>query len=564
MQLIVATREKQKEVVVSTKMASDKKENQDFDLFSENVSKPRPFKSSESASTHTSLVSDFTDKVIRPSYRSEKSDSNEINTILEELLLLIKDMFTCHSGAIYWINRNKQQFILESAVSDSKFFNKADRLNFSEKSLLNQVMASSDVLTKFNFSPDEVSQLLPYYYEGERINSFIGFSVNYANEPIAIIVFDSLTPSAFKSEDVHLIKRINQIVAIVIQIFAVKSEADFSLQFNDHISSFIGELQQLKNIKRLNEEIVEVVSKTFEFHYLALVLFDPTTGQLRVQRSVNKGTSDYVAENAKVSLDNSLVGSVMKSLKPIKLRSSESFLSSSYRFSPDEQIKLEAGLICVPVYSSQKCYGAIVLEHEKKGWFGDQHIQYLDQIGFISGLMLENIFFDEVAESHKVYDEFTGIFEKRFFFERVGIELKRAARLNLDCCYMTFEIDKLDRIQREYGKTAVEKINKDLVDLLKYNLREYDYIGRVSESKFATLLPQSDAGNTFLLAEKIRTGVAGSPIKLDTTELPRSITISIGIARFKKENTTLETMVNGSLAALKRAQDEGGNNVKTN
>ena len=564
LQLSALTPERRRET--KAVMTFDNKHSEDFDLFNEGVSKPRPFKidnqlSSEAENSLNGQTSVSSATIIKPSYRSDKNSGTEINSVLEELLLMVKEVFDCHSTALYWINRNKHQFVLESAVTDSKFFNSSDRINFNEKSILDQVMNSSDAVTKFNFPSNELTQLLPYYLDGERVNSFLGLPVLFNDECCAVLVVDSLTPSAFAGEDIHLINRLGKIISSLVNVYSRKDENEFAVRFNDHISGFISELQRLKNIKRLNEEVADVIGQTFEFQYFALVLFDATSGHLRVQRSINKGTSAYIEEGARVSVDNSLVGSVMKSLKPVTLRSTESFMDNRFRFNPDERIRLDASLICVPVYSSQKCYGAIILEYEKKGWYTAQHIQSLDQIGFITGLMLENIFLDEVVESHKVYDELTGVFDKNFFFDRMRIELGRASRVGFDCCYLTFELDDYTPIQQKYGKVVTDLANSQLAQLLKVNLRNYDYIGRATESHFVALMPHSDANNAFLLAEKIREHVASSPLKFDKVELP--ITLSIGISRLKKEKPTLEAMVDGSLAALRRAQETGGNNVKT-
>lgn len=72
----------------------------------------------------------------------------------------------------------------------------------------------------------------------------------------------------------------------------------------------------------------------------------------------------------------------------------------------------------------------------------------------------------------------------------------------------------------------------------------------------------SDANTSFLVAEKIREQLASNPILTTHGGVP--VTISIGISRFKKESSTLETMVQGAYEALNRAKEIGGNNVKTN
>ena len=537
----------------------------DWDLFTEGVSRPRPYKKAENLSQESGTA--------RPEdeTQSNSSDSNstknlnrgsnlEINQVFEEILWIVKEYLNAQTVVLYWVNRNKKQFIFETAVTDSKLFESKERLDFTEKNLMVQVTESKEATTRFNFSSLDVPELIPYYKTGEKVNSFLAIPVFFGNDVCAVLAVDSISPSAFGGEELSVVNRFGRMISNLVQVYSRKEELEFSSKFNENLSFFINELQRLKNVKRLYEEVVDVINQSFEYSALGLVFFD-SNGELKVQRSVNKTGTSYITEGSGISVNNSLVGSVMKSLNPINLKSTEGTMDNRFRYNPDENIHLDSSLCCVPVYSSQKCYGAIVLEHEKKGWFSGQQLQSLDQIGFISGLMFENIVLDEIAESQKIFDDLTGVFDGNFFFNRMSVELTRAARVGFDICYLTFELDDFTPIQQKYGKFVTDMAATQLAQLLKLNLRNYDLLGRISDNQFGALMVHSDANNAFLIAEKIREHVASTPLKFEKIELP--VTMSIGIARFKKEKATVEAMIDGSLAALRRAQETGGNNVKT-
>ena len=132
------------------------------------------------------------------------------------------------------------------------------------------------------------------------------------------MVADSLRPDSFGGEELGFLNRLGKLITHLVFVYSRQEQIEFFYKFQEKLTGFVGELQRLKNVRRLYEEIADVVSKSFDFHYMALVAFD-NNGQLSVQRVVNKGARQYIAEQSWVSVDNSLVGGVMRSLKPITL-----------------------------------------------------------------------------------------------------------------------------------------------------------------------------------------------------------------------------------------------------
>jgi len=565
--------EEDKPIVISdTDGFSGSESDKDSEWLEAGVSKPRPYRPSDDfqgsvrkapAKTPERSVQAVSNesKAVRPGFRAERNSNAEFNQALEEILWVIKESLPVYTVSLFWVNRNRKQYVLESCVTDSQSFSGDERIPFTDDSFLQKILETRNPVIRFKIPAEEIGKLLPYYHQPERINSFLGIPVFFGDEICAILFADSLKPDAFGGDEVGFFNRLGKLVSHLVFIYSMKDDLEFSNRYTQQMSTLVGDLQQMKSVRDLLSQVTAFIRQAFEFSYGAVVAFD-TTGELSVQKVISQGSGEYVTEGLAVAIDHSIAGAVMRSLKPMILKSTEASLEGRFRFQPGEDLRLNTSLIAVPVASANKCYGAIVLEHEVKGWFTSSHLQCLEQTGFLAGLMMENIYLDESAENQKIYDEATGVFDHRFFMDRLSVELTRALRVGFDLCLVVFEIDRFQEHEERLGALVTDMASSHLARLLKVNLRNYDYLGRLGRNRFAALMVHSDANNAFLISEKIRESVASSPIRFERMEVP--VTISIGISRFKKEKATADYLIEGALAALQRARETGGNNVKTN
>ncbi|MCK6602572.1 MAG: sensor domain-containing diguanylate cyclase [Bacteroidetes bacterium] len=525
------------------------------------VSKPRPYRPAAGADPAGSDDSGRGPRTVRPSFRQEKESNAEFNKALEEILWVIKESVTVRTVSLFWLNRNRKQFILESCVTDSPVFTREERLEFNEDSFLQAVADSRKPVSRNRIPGSEVMSRLPYYFQPEKINAFLGVPVFFGEEICAVLSADSLRPDAFTADELTLFNRLARLVSHLVYIYSLKDDLEFTSRYTSGNGQFQETLKTTRSPQEVVEALAEFIQGTFEFTWFAFAAFD-REGDLTVQKSVSRSETPYIPEGTAVSVDHSLAGAVMRSLKPMVLKSTGAALEGRYRFNPSEELTGNNSLVAVPVYSSKTCYGAMILEHEIKGWYTASHLQALEQTGFLTGLILENLFREELSDTQKVYDDATGVFDRRFFFDRVSAELSRAVRVGFELCLVVFEIDRFKEHEERYGLLVADMAGTHLARLLKLNLRQYDYLGRLDRNRFAALMVHSDATNAFLISEKIRESVASSPIRFERLELP--VTISIGISRLNKAKATADNLLDTAMAALQRARETGGNNVKTN
>lgn len=153
-----------------------------------------------------------------------------------------------------------------------------------------------------------------------------------------------------------------------------------------------------------------------------------------------------------------------------------------------------------------------------------------------------------------ITDELTGLFNRRFFWETIAREDKRAKREGTTYSVIIFDIDNFKLINDTYGHLNGDKVLVSLAFELKKSIREFDTLARFGGEEFTMLLPNTDKDKASIVADKIL-NIARN-IKYDFTDKP--ITISIGIAD-SIECSNFEKVVRLADERLYKAKNSGKN-----
>jgi diguanylate cyclase (GGDEF)-like protein len=117
-----------------------------------------------------------------------------------------------------------------------------------------------------------------------------------------------------------------------------------------------------------------------------------------------------------------------------------------------------------------------------------------------------------------------------------------------------FDIDYFKKINDTYGHNVGDLVLQKIADICRTILRDIDIIGRIGGEEFAILLPQTDAGEAYNVAERLR-------IAIEEAMLQPKFTASFGVVAAGKGSTEIDTLLNHSDGALYEAKGSGRNRV---
>jgi diguanylate cyclase (GGDEF)-like protein len=125
-------------------------------------------------------------------------------------------------------------------------------------------------------------------------------------------------------------------------------------------------------------------------------------------------------------------------------------------------------------------------------------------------------------------DSLTGLNNRHFLKERLGVELSNAQRLHYPLSLAIMDVDHFKRINDTYGHPAGDTVLRKLGLLLKTNVRKGTVVARWGGEEFLAVFPNMELSTAALIMERFRRKVENT-IRVEE----RIVTISAGLAQVR-------------------------------
>ncbi len=142
---------------------------------------------------------------------------------------------------------------------------------------------------------------------------------------------------------------------------------------------------------------------------------------------------------------------------------------------------------------------------------------------------------------------------------RFDLERLRHQRQGTPLSLVLLDLDFFKRINDTLGHAAGDKALQYFANLMRTAVRQTDLVARLGGEEFCLLLPETDAEQARLVAEKIRHKLARAAIDLEGT--PVTMTVSGGIAQLGADGDTLDAMTRNADEKLYEAKATGRNRI---
>ncbi len=198
----------------------------------------------------------------------------------------------------------------------------------------------------------------------------------------------------------------------------------------------------------------------------------------------------------------------------------------------------------------EKMIGAILIARSKKKNFSKEEMFELQTIADHAALTVENArLYDETRRLAHT-DGLTGIYNRRFFDQKIREEFHRSLRHGHNFSLMICDLDNFKSYNDRFGHLAGDDLLVELSIIMKTNLRVEDLVFRYGGEEFAILLPQTDIASAREIAERLRHSIENCLFRIAGTKETGRITISIGIATFPQDAKNTRALVEKADRAL--------------
>jgi len=171
---------------------------------------------------------------------------------------------------------------------------------------------------------------------------------------------------------------------------------------------------------------------------------------------------------------------------------------------------------------------------------------------------LKNLLLFEEVKSLAIRDGLTGLYNYRYFHEVLSHQLEVSRRYGWPLSLLFLDIDDFKIINDTRGHPEGDLVLKALASFLQTHVRHADMICRYGGEEFVVLMPQSSKTQAFYLADRLREGIAATPIALSQGQV--HVTVSIGLATLESDMSG-EDLVKTADDAMYQAKQSGKNRV---
>ncbi len=216
-------------------------------------------------------------------------------------------------------------------------------------------------------------------------------------------------------------------------------------------------------------------------------------------------------------------------------------------------------LLAVPLITEHRFLGVLRLESAAPHGVTPDDLRLVRILGDLASLGIENSTLYTRMAQLAVTDDLTGLAVREPFRKKLSAELARAAKANAQISVLLIDIDRFKVYNDTFGHSAGDKLIRQIGSLLLQIRRPGDLSARFGGEEFACLFPGASKEDAVRRAEQIRVRVEATPVEL-RREVAR-ITVSIGVAVFPGDGTSMEQILQTADRRLYHAKHGGRNRV---
>lgn len=157
-------------------------------------------------------------------------------------------------------------------------------------------------------------------------------------------------------------------------------------------------------------------------------------------------------------------------------------------------------------------------------------------------------------------DPLTRALNRRGFFEYFDLKISWADRYGESLALLILDLDNFKKINDTYGHVAGDDVLVKFCGIMKKNLRQNDFIGRIGGEEFAVCLVNAPEAGAIEVADKLRAAMTQLVIHHEKGEI--RCTVSIGVTNYGVvENDNRILLLERADSALYEAKNSGRNKV---
>jgi diguanylate cyclase (GGDEF)-like protein len=318
-----------------------------------------------------------------------------------------------------------------------------------------------------------------------------------------------------------------------------------------------GSIAPVLDRQELYEAILSKSTELVGAEQGSLMVLDDDVLSVRASRGIDR----TVVENLKVRLGESIAGHIAKNGVPLVVSDIEKAIPSR-KNRPRYKTK---SFVSIPLKMESRVIGVINISDKITGEvFTKEDLNILLSFANYASIALEREAYYSMSEELKTIsmtDPLTGLFNRRYFLQRLFEEVERVKRHKECFTVFMIDIDDFKAFNDKYGHMAGDEILKYTAGAIKEGVRAIDVVARFGGEEFSVILPSTSKEESLVIAERIRKSVERMRLPEEKFSIKEGLTISLGVAEFAHDAWNIEELLHNADKAMYLAKSMGKNRV---
>lgn len=368
--------------------------------------------------------------------------------------------------------------------------------------------------------------------------------------------------SVISREEAYSIIEFCKLISLVLYNLSLHNAHDKYIDNQALLKTAVDRLMnRLHDPEAFLESIVEVATELLRAEKGSLMMPEDNNA-LRIKAV--KGINRYLVKDIKVPRGEGIAGRVFQDGKPVFSKDiAKDMEQEGLPAVKPKSRYITNSFISVPLKFASETIGVINVSDKATGEeFTESDLSLLKSFASYASIALKTSSYYTLSEQMKelsITDSLTGLYNKRYFYERFIEEIHRSERYDFVFSVAIFDIDDFKLFNDTEGHLAGDNVLKEVARVARQSLRSNDIIARFGGEEFAILMPQTnnEKKESLIVVERMRKNIKEA-LTRKWEKFPRpSVTVSIGISSFPEDGKSSEDLIKHADIALYRAKALG-------
>ena len=464
----------------------------------------------------------------------------DLDEVLNQILSIIRDYFQLQNGAVLLLDKNKSELYIRAHLG----YMGVEGLRIP---LGKGLSGHAAQIKRPIYSPD-VSKDPRYLNVISTTGSEVAIPLMVRDEVVGVLDFQSEHLNFFDSEMIDLLTLFSTQASLALENARLYSLERRRAEQLEAINAVARQTTAVLDLDELLTVVCRLLLEWFHSDHVAVLMAEGEA--LRVRAHEGRLTPN-LALGAQLEPGIGIAARALGTGRSV-IENDVHVVKGYIAGFAETQSEL-----CVPLIFFGEKLGVLALDSARKNAFEHDDLQPLESVADICAAAIQNAsYFDRMKQLAYV-DGLTGIHNRRYFEMRIVEELERAGRFQGRMSLIMVDIDNFKRVNDEFGHLLGDEVLRLVANILKQQLRKSDLLCRYGGEEFAIVVPETTGENAVRVAEKLRRQIETHHFP----GVPRSVSISCGVADYPTQGITRDEVVAAADAALYTAKQAGRNRI---